>query len=126
MDIIQTLHSINRWIVVVLGIAAAIKFVVGWLRNHSYQGVDRGLMGGYTGLLDLQLLMGIILLVGLGLDTRFRLEHAITMILAIILAHLAIRWRRADDTVRFRNNSAVIIAGLLLIFAGVSVLPQGW
>lgn len=126
MDFIHTLHSINRWIIVVLGVTAAIKFVVGWVRNQAYQPVDRGLMSGYTGLLDLQLLMGIILLIWLGLDAGYRLEHAFTMILALILAHLAIRWRKANDTIRFRNNFAVIVAGLLLIFAGVAVLPQGW
>ena len=125
MDFIQTLHSINRWIIVVVAVIALIKFLIGWLRSASYQAADRGLMTGYTGLLDLQLLLGIILLIGLGLE-RYRIEHAVTMVIALILAHLSILWRDKADKVKFRNNFLAILIGILLIIAGVAVLPQGW
>ena len=74
MDFVLTIHSINRWIIVVVAVIALIKFLIGWLRSSSYQPADRGLMAAYTGLLDLQLLLGLILLIGLGLE-RFRIEH---------------------------------------------------
>ncbi len=125
MDFIQTIHSINRWLIVVIAVVALIKFLIGWLRSSSYQPVDRGLMAGYTGLLDLQLLLGIVLLIGLGLE-RFRIEHAVTMLIAIILAHLSMLWRDKADKVKFRNNFLAILIGMLLIIAGVAVLPQGW
>lgn len=125
MDFILTLHSINRWIIVVVAIIALIKFLIGWLRSSDYQPADRGLMAAYTGLLDLQLLMGIILLIDRGFSGR-PLEHAITMVVAVILAHLSRLWRDKPDKVKFRNNFLVILVGMLLIIAGVSVLPQGW
>jgi uncharacterized membrane protein YphA (DoxX/SURF4 family) len=124
-DIILVLHSINRWLFVLIGTIAAIKFLLGWLGNATYQPVDRGLMGGYTGLLDLQLLLGIILLIGRGLE-QYRIEHALTMIIAVVLAHLSRVWRDKADSIKFRNNFFAIVLGLLLIFAGVSVLPKGW
>ena len=77
------------------------------------------------GLLDLQVLLGIILLIGL-VTARFQLEHAFTMFIAVVLAHLSIRWRNGEDPVKFRNNLLVIIADMILIFLGVSLLPQGW
>ena len=125
MDFVLTLHSINRWIIVVVAVIALIKFLIGWLRRSPYQPVDRGLMAGYTGLLDLQLLLGIILLLAWGLE-RYRVEHAITMLVAIILAHLSRAWRDKEDEVKFRNNFLAILVGILLIIAGVSILPQGW
>ena len=125
MDFVLTLHSINRWIIVVLAVIALIKFLIGWLRSSPYEAADRGLMAAYTGLLDLQLLLGLILLIGLGLE-RFRIEHSITMLAAIILAHLSRAWRDKEDKVKFRNNFLAILVGILLIIAGVTVLPQGW
>jgi hypothetical protein len=60
MDFVLTLHSINRWIVVIVAVIAVIKLLIGWLRSSPYQAADRGLMAAYTGLLDLQLLLGLL------------------------------------------------------------------
>ena len=124
-DIILVIHSINRWLILLIGAIAAIKFLVGWLRKSSYLPIDRGLMSAYTGLLDLQLILGIILLIS-GELKQYRIEHAVTMVIAIILAHLSRIWRDKPDPIKFRNNSLAIALGLLLIFAGVSLLPKGW
>lgn len=125
MDFIQTIHSINRWVIIVVAVIALSKFLIGWLRSSGYQPADRGLMAGYTGLLDLQLILGIILLIGLGLN-NYRIEHAGTMLIAIILAHASRLWRNKPDKVKFRNNLLAILVGILLIIAGVAILPQGW
>jgi threonine/homoserine/homoserine lactone efflux protein len=122
-EIILVIHSINRWLIVLIGVIAAIKFLVGWLRNSTYQPIDRRLMSAYTGLLDLQLLLGIILLIGGGFE---QFEHAVTMIIAVVLAHLSRIWRDKPDSIKFRNNFIAITLGVLLIFAGVSLLPKGW
>jgi hypothetical protein len=122
-EIILVIHSINRWLVVLIGVIAAIKFLVGWLRNSTYQPIDSRLMSAYAGSLDLQLLLGIILLIGGGFE---QIEHAVTMIIAVVLAHLSRIWRDKPDSIKFRNNFMAITLGLLLIFAGVSLLPNGW
>jgi hypothetical protein len=121
-----SIHSILRWIVVITAVIAMIKFAAGWLGKMPFRPMDRGLMAGFTGMLDLQLLLGLILLFVLGDFVRYRLEHAGTMIIAIVLVHLARRWRDAPDTIRFRNNFLVILAAMILIISGVFVLPQGW
>lgn len=124
-DLLLTIHSALRWAIVVIAVIAMIKFALGWLGKMPFKPMDRGLMAGFTGLLDAQLLFGLVLLVALGV-VRFRLEHAFTMVIAIVLVHLARRWRGAPDAIRFRNNFLVILVAMLLIFAGVYVLPQGW
>lgn len=124
-DILLAIHSAVRWAVVVIAVLALIKFAVGWLGKMPFKPMDRGLMAGFTGLLDVQLLLGLILLFVAGF-VGYRLEHAFTMIIAIVLVHLARRWRDAPDAIRFRNNFLVILVAMALIFVGVFVLPQGW
>jgi uncharacterized membrane protein YphA (DoxX/SURF4 family) len=125
MDFIQTLHSIIRWLIVAVAVVAMVRFALGWQRRMAYQSMDRGLMSAFAGLMDLQLVFGLILFFGRGV-VRFRIEHAVTMIVAIVIAHLAMRWRNAEDALRFRNNLIAVAGALLIIIAGVAVLPQGW
>jgi len=124
-DFLLSLHSIVRWVVVVVALIALVKFAAGWLGKMPFKSMDRGLMSGFTGVLDLQFLLGLILLFVKGFEP-YRLEHAGTMIVALVLVHLARRWRSAPDTIRFRNNFLVILVAMLLIIVGVYVLPQGW
>src|SRR3712207_1032994 len=124
------LHSIVRWILVAVAVAAAIRFAITWLRSGSESGMDRGLMGAFVGLLDLQMLLGLIYLIGDGLSRAgfplYRIEHAGTMVIAVALGHFALRRWRAPSPTRVRNNFLVVLAVIVLIFAGISRLPQGW
>ncbi|MBA3533843.1 MAG: hypothetical protein H0T73_18145 [Ardenticatenales bacterium] len=119
------LHSIVRWLVVLLAIGAVFKFAMGWLQKMEYKPMDRGLMSGFTGLMDLQLLLGIILLVGLGSYTRYQMEHSVTMLLAVGLAHLPMRWRNSAlaDDLKFRNNLFVILGVIVLVLVAIAALP---
>lgn len=129
MDILLEIHSIVRWLIVLVGLIALIKFAIGWLGKMPFKKMDRGLMSGFVGLLDLQMLLGLILFIwGLadGGLVRFRAEHAAAMILAVVLAHASARWRKSSDQVRFRNYALIILAVFVLIFAGIMPLPQGW
>ena len=83
MDLVLMLHSMVRWLVLLAAVAAIVKFAVGWRRGGAFSGLDRGLSLGFSGLLDLQALLGLIVLIGGGLAgagfPRYRLEHAVTM-----------------------------------------------
>lgn len=124
MTTLLLIHSIVRWIIVLIAIAAIVKFAWGWLQKTTFRPVDRGLMAGFTGLIDLQLVLGLILLVWMGQYTRHQLEHTFTMIIVLLMVHLLPRrWRGSPDAIRFRNNLAVILAAIALIVLGVIVLP---
>ncbi len=124
--ILLTIHSIVRWIAVVVAIAAVVWFLMVWLGGRRNEKADRGLMSGFTGMLDLQVLLGILLIITGGGLSQPRIEHAVTMILAVIVAHLPMRWRKAEPSIRARNNLIAIVVALALIFVGVSRLPGGW
>ena len=130
MNILLMLHSILRWIILLVAIIAIVKFALGWLRGGQFKGIDRGLMAGFSGLMDLQVTLGIIFLLwsGIGAGAGFSpqcIEHGVIMIIAAVVAHLSARWKNADDKTRFRNNLFVIIAALVLVLIGIASLPGG-
>lgn len=128
MGFVLTLHGEVRWLLALVAVAAIIKFAIGLIQKQDYKGIDRGLMSGYTILMDVNLLMGLILLFGLGGGFPMaRIEHATTMIIAVAVAHSNAAWRKSDDDQKkFRNNLIVVLVSLALIFVGVLRLRGGW
>jgi len=128
MQFLLTFHGEVRWLVALVGVAAVVRFAYGSFARGRFGGLDRGLMAGFTGLLDVNLLLGLILLFGLpGGMVGFRIEHATTMVLAVVAAHVSAMWRRSDDDARkFRNNLVVVLIALALVAIGVLRLRGGW
>ena len=129
MTILLSIHSHFRWVILIVALVVIIKFTLGWLRGGAFKGMDRGLASGFSGLVDLQSTLGLILLVWTGLAgagfPMYRIEHAVTMIIAAFVGHLSSRWKNADDKTRFRNSLFIVIDVLIIIFIGVARLPGG-
>jgi len=130
MQILLMIHSIVRWLIVIVAVVAAVKFALGWLRGGVFKGMDRGLSSGFSGLIDLQTALGIIFLVWSGLAgagfPMYRIEHTVTMLIAAAVAHLSAKWKNAEDKIRFRNSLFIVLDVLIIIFIGVARLPGGW
>jgi hypothetical protein len=121
------IHGEIRWLVGLAAVVALARFSIGWALKKDYSGLDRGLMAGFTGLLDLNLLLGLVLIVGLGGLTGPRIEHGVTMLLAAVAAHASAAWKRSDDSAKkYRNNIMVIVGALLLVVVAVVRLRGGW
>ena len=129
MQTLLMIHSIVRWLIGVVAAIALVKFAVGWLRGSAFQKMDRGLSSGFSGLIDLQVTLGLILLIWSGLAgagfPSFRIEHAVTMIIAAVVAHLPVMWKNAEDKIRFRNSLFIVLDVLIIIYIGVARLPGG-
>ena len=128
MAFVLEIHGLVRWLVALVAIVAIIKFALGWLRNMPFTPADRGIMSAYTGLMDLNLLLGLILLFGLGGGfPMHRIEHATTMIIAVVVAHLSAIWKKSDDAAKkFRNYLIVVVVSIILIVMAVIRLRGGW
>ena len=126
LSFILTAHSWLRWLVALIAVVALVRFGYGWLTKQTFKPMDRGIMSGLAGSVDLQFLLGLILLFGLGFAVRERLEHAVTMLLVVIAGHLPMRWKNASDTIRFRNNFITVAVMIVLVIAGVYVIRPGW
>ena len=128
MNILLAIHSLIRWIILSIAIVAIVKFAIGWLRGGAFKGMDRGLTSGFSGLMDLQATLGIILLLVLGFSESggfpiYRIVHGLIMIAAAVIGHLPTRWKTAPDAIRFRNTLFCILGSLLLVIVGVLSLP---
>ncbi len=128
MVILLEIHSIMRWIIVAVGFIAIIKFLIGMARKSPFGKMDRGLSSGFSGLMDLQVALGLLYFLitgfgGVGFP-MFRIEHLVTMLLAAVVAHAPSMFKKAA------NKHAVafyaILGALILVVIGVYRLPGGW
>lgn len=122
------LHSLWRWVVVVVALVALVKFALGWLQKKTPDALARRLLLAFTTTIDIQVLLGIVLVVLLALNGavgRDAIEHVVVMVIAAVVAHLSAIWRKREDNVFLRNNFLVVLVTLLLIVVGVSTV-NGW
>ena len=104
---ILAIHNILRWIVLILGLLAAVMAWIGWLRKREWQAGDRKPGSFFAISADIQLLVGLLLYVFFSPLTRsafsdfaaamqvadlrfFALEHAVYMLLVVLFAHLGL------------------------------------
>jgi uncharacterized membrane protein YphA (DoxX/SURF4 family) len=130
MEFLFVLHSHTRWLVLLVAIIAIVKFAIGWLRGGSFKGMDRGLTAAFSGLMDLQVTVGLVFLIwtsAVGVPfTPNRIEHLTTMLIAAVVAHLPAMWKKSADSIRFRNTLFCVVGALALVFVGVMRLRGGW
>jgi len=126
VDIVRTIHGEFRWLVAIVAVVVIVKFAWGLIQKAEYKSADRGLMSALVGLIDINFLMGLILLFNRGFD-RQALEHAGTMFFAVLLAHSNAAWRKSTDSAKkFRNNLILVVVVLALVFVGVQAIRGGF
>lgn len=119
-------HSGVRFLVLLLALVVIIAALHGLLTGRASGKTDRITMGAFTGVLDLQMLLGIGLIIA-GIFYGALMGHLMMMILAIASAHVAARLARksVDD----RRAHAIRLAGaalaLALILGGVMAIGRG-
>lgn len=129
MDILLMLHSIVRWVIIAAAALAIIKFTIGWAGNSAFGGMDRGLTSAYSGLLDLQVLLGVVYFVWNGIEVAgfpvYRILHMLVMLIAAAFGHLPARFKSLTDKLRFQYSIFAILGSLVMIAIGISLLPGG-
>ncbi len=135
--ILQSLHSIARWGVVILGLIAVIRAISGWLGNKPFTAADN--RGGmlFTMVFDIQILLGLILFFSKGWfgvltadfgaamsngATRFfTLEHPSLMLLAVILAHIGRAKSKKAESDKTKHARAALWYGLSYVILLASI-----
>jgi hypothetical protein len=127
MEFIVGIHSLVRWLVVVVAVVAVVRYALVMAGKAQPSGMDRGLISGYTGLLDLNVLLGVIIIVGLGEWETVQIEHAVTNIIAVVVAHIfAQRAKKMEDAkLKARTNLLGVVISILIIVVGVAFVG-GW
>lgn len=128
MHILLAVHSLLRWVIVVVGAIALVRFLFGWLGRRRFGKTDRGLLAGFSGLMDAQALLGFLYFLWTGLAgagfPMFRIEHLTAMLLAVITAHAPSQFKRGGS--RHFAALAALVVSLFLVYVGVTRLPGGW
>lgn len=129
MTVLLTIHSITRWLVTIAAIALLVRLVIGLIKKQPFDKSASALTGAFGGLMDTQLLLGLLFFVLDGLGKTgfppYRWEHAVTMLLAVVVAHLPAMWKKQSDAIRTRNTLIAVSVSLLLVFVGIGPLG-GW
>ena len=136
--VILALHNIVRWVVVVLGLLAVGRALMGWLGKKEWTAAERKFGVFYTSAVDSQLLLGFLLYFVLSDITKsafrdfgaamsnpgirfFALEHVLTMILGLVFAHLgsALPKKAGDSQQKFSRAAIFFGLSFLIILAGI-------
>ena len=129
------LHNLVRWLVIVAGLLATIRFWRGWLKQGRWGAAEATAARLFVITLDVQFLIGILLYAFFSPLTRkafgdmgaamrdapvryFVVEHVVVMLAAIAIAHIgSVRVKRATtDAAKFQTAAlwfGVAIAAIL-------------
>jgi hypothetical protein len=110
-ELMFTLHSTFRYLVFVAALAALIVGLLG-LRSAEPSKAERALMLAFVGVVDLQVLLGLVLL-ALWPFYSALIGHIVMMIIAAAVAHVGAAVARRREPAR--SGSGVRVATLLLV-----------
>lgn len=118
-----TVHSLIRWLILAAGAVAIIRAAWGWLSTLNFARPDNVLGAVFTGLVDLNVLIGAMLLIIEWSDPdRPTLLHPLMMILAAVVAHgarMLVREREAKARHLFQGVGFLV--SFVLILAGIQL-----
>lgn len=144
------LHSVLRWIVLIVAIWAIVKMASGRNGSKSFTAADKRPALFFLITMDLQLLVGLYLYVagafgikniqnqGFGnimkdsVSRFFAVEHILGMIVSVVLVHIGYAaTKKGSDKQKFNKAFWFFLIALLLILAMVpwpfrETLGRGW
>jgi len=120
------IHSMVRWLILSLAVFGTARSFVSMLSvSARYTRLDLGISRAYPVLLDLQMLLGLLLvLAALNLQQPVPWIHPIIMIPAIVIAHLNRRFAAQPDRKRHRAQFAIYLGSLALVAIGLAVIGK--
>jgi hypothetical protein len=140
------LHSLLRWAVLLAAVVALARALAGWRGARPWTRPDDVVGAIAVGLLDVQLVLGLILYAFLSPTSRaffadpgpamanaslrfFAVEHAFAMVVALVVGHLGRVLSRRTTTPRLRHRNAFVAALVVLVVLLIGIpwpfLPYG-
>lgn len=140
-DLVLGIHSLLRWVVVILAALALGRALWGWWGQRAWEALDERLGLFFTVSLDVQVLLGLLLYLFLSPITtgafaslgeamadpalRFWLiEHIGWMIAALILAHVGRALAKRASEARQKHQRTALFFGLAIL-AVLIAIPWG-
>jgi hypothetical protein len=130
MEILVSIHSLFRWVVLGAALAALLVAALAWFGSATTDRQGRLATLVFVVAIDVQVLLGLLIyLLGHFWDSavgrQIRFEHPSLMLLALAVSHLiAARARRSSGLTAARLRTVGIAVSLLIILAGILALPS--
>jgi len=124
VELLAQLHSFWRYIVLIAAVVALVGAIAGWMGSLAPRLSASRAGTIYVAALDIQVLIGIILLIGgrgVALAGGLLYEHPTTMVLAAVAAHIGqVLAKRSTDPRRAALTVAIAVtASLVLVLVGI-------
>lgn len=135
--ILQSLHNLIRWAVLVLALIAIARAFAGWLGKKPFTSADRRAGMLYSMFFDVQLLLGLILYISKGWLSVlagdfgaamgeaglrfFAIEHILIMLAAAVIAHIGTSSAKkaAADPVKHRRLAIWLSVSFLFVLTAI-------
>lgn len=124
MLILFQAHSIVRFLVLAAGAIAVVFFAVGLLQKRPVTRAVRILGAVFLGLFDLQILLGVALVLS-GRWYPALMGHVVTMVLAAAVAHVLLARNRKSASPGYRLPLIGVAVALVLIAGGLMAIHRG-
>jgi hypothetical protein len=120
------IHSMLRWLILSLALFGTARSFVSMLSvSARFTRLDLGVSRAYAVLLDIQLLVGILLvLAALTVQQPVLWIHPIIMIPAVVVAHLGRRFAAQPDRKQHQAQLGIYLGSLALVVVGLAVINQ--
>ncbi len=120
MGIIIVLHSVVRFVLLLVAVVGIVKVLLAVAQKNTADKLDATLASAFTGLYDLQALLGILIIFLGGLGNPL---HPIVMFIGVFAAHgLQMMVKRAQGSQAQWLRLALYIVPLAIILVGLAAI----
>ncbi len=123
MPMVFYTHSGVRYLVLLVAIAAVVYLLVGMFRGGPFDKLAKILTGAYVGLLDVQVLIGIVLYLLVPSSPR-SLGHVVMMLAAVSIGHVANIVNKRRDEPSWGVALGGVALSLILIVGGIMAIGR--
>ena len=123
MTIVFYAHSGIRYLVLLVAVAALAYLLFGLATRRDFDKLAGALTGAYVGLLDLQVLIGVVLYL-LFPSRPALIGHAVMMLAAVTVGHVANIMNKRREQKSYGVAFGGVAVSLLLVVGGIMAIGR--
>ncbi len=123
MNILFNAHSGIRYLVLLAAVAALAYLLYGLATRRDFDKLAGALTGAYVGLLDLQVLVGVVLYL-LFPNRPALMGHAVMMLAAVTVGHVANIMNKRREQKSYGVAFGGVAVSLLLVVGGIMAIGR--